>query len=106
MPMVIIITEINEEFRAGRMNKRSVRIPIKQTETAVSIKEGKTGKEQCSAKVYISIPPSITNSPCAKLIMSVVLYITVNPRAISAYIAPKVRPLIIYWNNISDTYKY
>jgi hypothetical protein len=46
----------------------------------------------------MTIPPIITNSPGAKLMISVALYMILKPRPTIAKILPMVSPVKTYWS--------
>jgi hypothetical protein len=50
------------------------------------------GKWSESEKNHIMSPPTTTNSPWARLIIDVALYMILNPMPTSAYTEPTVRP--------------
>jgi len=72
-PIVIMIKRIGLASFSGLIANRSNVIPAT---VAISIDKtiaGKRGKPQKTRKNTVNIPPSITNSPCAKLMIPVAL---------------------------------
>jgi len=82
-PMVMMISWMTLALRTGRMVKRSISPPtMTVARTAAAIASG-SGRLQAVRKNTLNIPPSMTNSPWAKLMMPVVLKMIVNPSPVS-----------------------
>ena len=70
-PMVMMIRRSTDGRRSQRMNSISISAPTSMVATTAPAMATGMGKKAC--RVTPIIPPSMTNSPCAKLMMPVVL---------------------------------
>ncbi len=83
-PMVIMMRFITEAFLTGLMASLSMRKPTKVAISRARAMHRPRGRPVHRLTKTLSIPPSMTNSPWAKLIIPVALKIIVKPRAVSA----------------------
>ncbi len=91
-PIVMMTSPRGDGFFNGLMASRSKITPTTVvTRTARSIAAG-SGILTTEKKNQESIPPSMTNSPCAKFMFPVELKIIAKPRPISEYMAPVESP--------------
>ena len=57
----------------GRTTSRSMTTPSAATITVASTADARSGSPNCWKATWVSMPPSITNAPCAKFTMPLAL---------------------------------
>jgi len=80
-PMVMITRLMAGAPATGRMVRRSMTAPTTVVARAARTTARPTGRPRC-AKDTANMPPSMTNSPWAKLMRPVVLKMMVKPSAV------------------------
>ena len=82
-PMVMMMRLVTDTWRSGASVSRSSASPTRLTLTTAPA-QARTSGSPARVNATAVMPPSVTNSPCAKLIASVALKTVLKPSAMRA----------------------